>query len=108
MQGTHVPQLLESTPEPVSHNDWVCVPQLLKPAHPKACAPEKKATVLRSPCTTTEEQPCLPQLEKVRMQQKGRSGKKKKKKKKYNFPRLNQKETENMNRPTTSNQVETY
>ena len=33
--------------------------QLLKPLHPRACAPQRKATTVRSPCATRREQPPL-------------------------------------------------
>ena len=36
--------------EPASHNCWACMPQLLKPTHPRACALQ-----LLSPHTTTTE-----------------------------------------------------
>ena len=42
------------------------VPQLLKPEHSRAQAPQQTATATRSPCTITSEQPQLAQLENAR------------------------------------------
>ena len=52
-----------STPDPGrSHVPWsdrACVPQLLKPVHPRACAPQQETTAARGPHTACEEQPPL-------------------------------------------------
>ena len=50
--------------EPMSHNYWAHVLQLLKPICPRACAPQQgEATAMRSPCITTKSGPHSPQLE---------------------------------------------
>ena len=89
MQGTQVRSLVREDPtchgatkpvhhnywactlEPVSHNYWACVPQLLSlhaattEAHaPRAHAPQREATAMRSPRTTTKSSPHSPQTEK--------------------------------------------
>ena len=82
MQGTRVRSLVREDPtcrgaakpmcnnywacalEPVSHNCWAHVPQLLKPARLEPMLHNK-----RSHCTATKSSPRLLQLEKVRAQQ---------------------------------------
>ena len=52
------------TLEPMSHNYWAHVLQLLKPICPRACAPQQgEAIAMRSPCITTKSGPHSPQLE---------------------------------------------
>ena len=71
--------------EPASHNYWARALKLLKPMRPRAralqllsphpattearapraCAPQREATAMRSSCTTTKSSPCSPQLEKA-------------------------------------------
>ena len=102
MQGTRVRSLVWEDPtclgaakpvhhnywacalEPVSHNYWARMPQLLKPAHPRAHAPQREATAMRSPRTATHTSPHSPQLEKARMRQQRPNAAKKKKEKKTN------------------------
>ena len=53
----HAPQLLS-----LHSRAWE--PQLLKPACPRAHAPTREATAMRSTCTATKSSPCSPKLEK--------------------------------------------
>ena len=88
MQGTRVWALVRENPtcrgttnpmrhnywacalEPASHNYWAHVPQLLKPMHSRARAPQQReATAMRSPRTATKHSPRSPQLERARAQQ---------------------------------------
>ena len=90
MQGTRIRSQVweESTChgaiKSVCHNHWACMPQLLKPMHPRATQqnywvprlqflkPEHLETVLsnkRSPCTTTKSNSHMLQLEKAPAQQ---------------------------------------
>ena len=67
----HAPQLLSlrSTAhalEPVSHNYWARVPQLLKSARLEPGSATREATAMRNLCTTTKSNPHSPQLEKAR------------------------------------------
>ena len=87
MQGTRVRALVREDPtcrgatkpvrhnywacalEPASHNYWACVLQLLKPAHLEPVFHNKRSHCNEKPTHRNEEQPCSPQLEKVRVQQ---------------------------------------
>ena len=51
--------------------------QLLKPVHPRAHAPQREATTVRSPRTATRGQSRSLQLEKPRVQQQGHGAAKK-------------------------------
>ena len=87
MQGTRVQSLVREDPtchratKPVHHNYWACA---LEPAShnywslrattteasvPRARAPQRGATAVRSPHTATKSSPHSPQLEKARTQQ---------------------------------------
>ena len=67
MQGTWVRALVREDPtcrgvtKPMCHSYWACVP--------RARAPQREATAMRSPCTATKSSPRLLQLEKDRAQQ---------------------------------------
>ena len=54
-----VPQHWACALEPGNHNYWASMPQLLKPACPKASTPLWEATAMRSLRTTTREYPLL-------------------------------------------------
>ena len=85
MQGTRVRALvwedpttkqLAHEPQLLSLRSRAREPQLLSPqpttteAHaPRARAPQREATAMRSPCTATKSSPRSPQLEKARVQQ---------------------------------------
>ena len=71
MQETQVPSLIredftcwEAT-KPVYHNYWACVPQLLKPRSPRACAlQQEKPLHWEAQALQLESSPRWPQLEK--------------------------------------------
>ena len=54
--------------EPMSHNCWARVPQLLKPMHLEPPCSTGEATAMRSLCTTMKSNPRSLQQEKVRAQ----------------------------------------
>ena len=58
-----------TTTEPVSHNYWVPVPQLLKPVFLEPMLRNKRDTAMRDLCTSTKSSPCSPQLERACAQQ---------------------------------------
>ena len=73
MQGTRVQPLVQEDPtygaatKPKNHIYWAYIPQLLKAACPRACAPQQEkppqweAQVLQlenSPCSLQQESPC--------------------------------------------------
>ena len=55
--------------EPMSHNYWAHVPQLLKPAHLEPVLHDKRSHRNEKPVHCNEEQPLLAQLGKASMQQ---------------------------------------
>ena len=76
MQSTQVWSLVWEDPtcrgatKPVCHNYWAHMPQLLKPAGPKACAPQQEKPPQQEACAPQlESSPHLPQLEKAHAQQ---------------------------------------
>ena len=74
---SHMPQSNSArVPQLLSLCSRACEPQLLSPRAttieartPRAHAPQREATTMGSPCTTTKSSPGSPQLEKARTQQ---------------------------------------
>ena len=52
--GGKIPHVVHEATKPVCHNYWARVQQLLKPVHPRACAPQE-ANAIRSPRTAARE-----------------------------------------------------
>ena len=87
MQGTWVQSLVREGPtcrrttkpmrhnywdcalEPMSHNNWARMPQLLKPTRLEPMFSNKRSHCSESLHTATKSSPRLPQLEKARVQQ---------------------------------------
>ena len=75
MQGTRVRALVWEDPtcwgatKPVHHNYGACVHTTTEAWVPRARAPKRDTTAMRSLCTATKSNPRSPQLEKARAQQ---------------------------------------
>ena len=76
MQGTWVQSLVQEDPtwhratKPVRHNYWAHMPQVLKPACSRACAPQQeKLLQWEAHALQLDNSPYLPQLQKACVQQ---------------------------------------